>query len=219
MFFSANKKGKGKAKHVQEPFMLGRQLIIVDQQSYEVRFLPRDKVPPLSPVHFPAKEPFTILGISPGLKASDVSVLAREKETSWLRCLPDVKEYDREISAIHDAVNILCDNRSCTLYKAFAKTYDKGRAQLSRSKIQRNFISALITMAPVLKKRQTSRNIESGGIFATSLLVAIVMLIVVLTIPVAALVFSDFHCSQTHFLLHGAQLLSYLPWRLSPLEV
>lgn len=182
--FSAKNK---KARHIQEPFMLGRQLIIVDPQSYVVRFLPRDQIPPQIPVHFPAKEPFTILGISSRLKPADVCTLARDKERAWLSCLIDVNEYEREVSAIHDAADILGDNRSCILYKAFAKKYHKGRTQLSRSKIQRNFISALITMAPVLKKRQTSRNIESGGIFATSLLVAIVMLIAVLTIPVGGI--------------------------------
>jgi hypothetical protein len=172
--------GRGTSK----AFMLGRPLLIVENSSQQIRFIPRKEIPPASPVHFPAKEPFTILGINPNASYSDVIEAASSKVNDWFSYLPDTGEYEREQASLRDALSILENRQSFTQYRSFARKYDQSRKELSRSRIQRMFAKTIISQAPELRKRQKIRDMQSGGILAVSLLVSIVLLIVVLTIPV-----------------------------------
>ena len=194
------KKDKGKDR-VQETCMLGRSLLIIDPRSHDIRFLSRGEIPPQLPVHVVAQEPFTILDINPRLDCSDITEITRSKSISWLECLPDNDDYAREIKLIRDAASILGNTRSCIQYKAFAKQYyeerdrhtsKEKRDRHTRKGMHRSFFKAIIAAAPELKRRQTISEIKAGGIFATSLLVSLILLIVVLTIPVGGISISGY---------------------------
>ena len=167
----------------KKAFILGRPLLVLDHNSLTIRFYSRELIPPRSPIHFPATEPFTILGINPSHSYADTIESIRRKATEWHTVLPTTEEYGRESSAIHTAENILSDQRTFIRYQSFARKYDQSRKNLSRSKIHRQFAKAIISGTPALRKRQTIRNTQSGGILSVSLLVSIVLLIVVFTIP------------------------------------
>lgn len=150
-------------------------------------FLARQSIPPPHAVHFPATEPFTVLGISPRATYADVDRLSSSRSSLWLEHLCEEATFNRERQAISDAKSILGDRHSCTQYRSFARSYDKSRRPLSRGKLQRQFAHAVVSHAPALRKRQNLHDIRSGGIFGVSLLISIVLLIVVLTIPIGGL--------------------------------
>ena len=157
----------------KKAFILGRPLLVLDHNSLTIRFYSRKLIPPRSPIHFPATEPFTILGINPSHSYADTIESIRRKATEWHAVLPTTEEYGRESSAIHTAENILSDQRTFIRYQSFARKYDQSRKNLSRSKIHRQFAKAIISGTPALRKRQTIRNTQSGGILSVSLLVSI----------------------------------------------
>ena len=186
------KKKMRQSRSIQKIFILGRPLLVVDQNSQDIRFIPRELIPPGSPAHFLAMEPFTILGISPHASYADISETAGTKAVAWFLVLPDTGEYAREQASLHNAVNILGNRQSCAQFRSFTRSYDQSRKSYSRSKIQRRFAHAIIGNATGLRKRQTIRNIQSGSILGVSLLVSLVMLIVVMTLPVGGVTILGF---------------------------
>jgi hypothetical protein len=184
-------------------WILGRPLLIIDHHSLSIRFYSRELIPPRFPVHFPATEPFTVLGITPGHSYVDTIEIIRRKAAEWLSVLPTTEEYGRETAAIRTAENILGDKQAFMRYQSFARKYEESRKNLSKSKIHRQFAKSIIQSTPVLGKRQTIRTTQSGGILSVSLVVSILMLVAVFTIPVGV------------FSILGATLLSetiFLTW-------
>ena len=173
----------GRKRKSSKAMILGRPFLVLDNNSLSIRFCSRDLIPPRSPAHFPATEPFTILGINPGHSYTDTIENMRRKTAEWLSVLPSTEEYRREADAIHTAEKILGDQRSFIRYKSFARRYDASRKNLSKSKIHRQFAKAIIRSTPILRKRQTIRTTQSGGILSISLLISIVLLVAVFTIP------------------------------------
>jgi hypothetical protein len=172
------------ARGVPKSSMLGRELLLVDQNSQDIHLIPLEQIPPGSPFHFPAMEPFTILGIDPRASFTDTTETASSKAAAWFSGLPDTKEFAREQESLRKAASILGNRHSCTQYRSFARIYDKSRKRISRSRIERSFVKTIIGHAPGLRKRQTIKNMKSDGILSVSLLVSLVLLIVVLTVPV-----------------------------------
>lgn len=168
---------------------MGRLLLLVDPDAEELRFVTRDEVPATRPVHFPASEPYTILGIDPDEGCVAVGELAPTKVDKWLRTLTDQGEYAREHASLRHALDILGNRESFFRYRGFVKkVYDPSRKAITRAKVQRMFAKAIVSCAPDLRRRETIREIQAGGIFGISVLIGLMLLIAVMTIPVGGVV-------------------------------
>lgn len=181
--FGAHRNNGDKAR-IKSPSILGRPLLAADPVSCSISFLSRTDMPPLSPVHFQAKEPFTVLGVNPQDASSDISVQAVRQADAWLAILPRTPKYERERGAVQNAMSMLGQQQSIIQYRAFARKYEVSRKPFSRNSIQRGLARAIVSQSPLLRSKQKIRTVQSGGIFAVAFLMSLVLLIVILTLPV-----------------------------------
>lgn len=196
-------KSKNKRKR-RNPKFIGRPLLVRDETSARTHFLERDNVPPGYPCIFFAQEPFTVLGLSPQLSASDIADAAKIQSQKWKERLQTSNNPSRDnlIHIIEQAERILSEQ--CFPYRAFAKKYASLGRCYSKTLIRKAFFKTLIKSAPSLRRRQTLRNLKIGGIFSIPLLVAITFLVVVLTIPVGGITILGYTLfAQTLFVIWG----------------
>ena len=151
-------------KKRRNPQFIGRPLLVRDESSARSHFLEGHNVPPAYSCIFFAQEPFTILGISPQLSASDIANMAKTQSQKWKERLQtaDTTYRDSLIRIIEQAEHILCEQ--CIPYRAFAKKYASLGRRYSKSHIRKAFFKALIHSAPGLRRRQTFKNFKVGGI-------------------------------------------------------
>ena len=178
----ARKRAKPKAK--SKPPLIGRPLMVTGPDGRDMRFLSRTGIPPESPAHFTASEPFTVLGISPRASARDITALAGKRGRQWLALLPNTKKWDVERRTVRQAMDLLKDRSSCMEYRAFARSTSDPENRVSRDVLQRKIARMIVQEMPGLRDRQKIRDLKSGGLVGLSFLSSLVLLIVVLTLPV-----------------------------------
>ena len=171
----------------------------------------RHEIVPSRPTHFPASEPYTILGLDPEDAYAAVNESASTKVELWSKVLVDHVEYARELSSLKHAVQILGNRESFFRYRSFVrKVYDPSRKEITSSRIQRMFAAAVVNCVPDLREQDTIRDIQAGSIFGLSVLIGLMLLIAVITIPVGGVVvFGTAFFAKT-------LLVAWGPWAILP---
>jgi hypothetical protein len=171
----------------------GRPLLLADPRAEELSFMVGDEIPPPLPVHFPASEPYTILGIDPETPHDAVASIASARAGAWLKVLAYHAEYERERASITAALQILGQRQTIFRYRSFIRTtYDPARTDVTPAKLQRAFAAAIISCAPELRRRQTLKDVQAGIGFGSSLLIAAVLLVGVVTVPIGGITLLGF---------------------------
>lgn len=206
---------RGQKQHnTHEPAsILGRPLLVFDRSRCVSQFLSRNDIPSAFPMHCVASEPFTLMGINPDAKKSDIIKNARQSSEKWLTTLPNVPEYERERTGIKKAVEILSTEAIITQYRGFAKDYEQKRKKFSRDDIVSLIMKKIVSQSPTLRKRWRDGKRKSSGIFGSSFLVSIAFLIALFTVHVGGVTILG-------FTLFSTTLFAYLgPLALLPISV
>lgn len=182
-------KEKKKTKNGSEASSIaGRPLLVTDLGAQELQLMSRDRIPPSRPVHFSAREPFTVLGIDPNEGHVAVADAASANVDEWLKLIGGQVGYDGERMSLENAYRILGHRESLFRYRGFVrKVYDPSRKEVTPGKLQRSFARAIVSCVPELRNRQTLHDVKAGVGFGFSLLIAAVLLVAVITVPVGGI--------------------------------